>query len=298
MKGWLLAACVASLLARSAGAADAPGAIELTDEQAAAFAVAAAERADEPIRIAALGAALDPAPFVQTWRAADLARSALAIAERERARVEALARADHNASTRDVEAARLAEERARADRDDAALRAIGLWGRDAIRNADAAFVARLASGDASIARLEIPAGAALPGEPATASIRAPAFDGAPRTARILGAAPNVDPGWRGQAVLVALDPGLPAGAALSGELGFAQTEQGVWVPESAVVWHDGVSALFVAAGAHAFLRRDVSLRRATRPGYFVASGIEPDARLVVTGAQQLLSAQLIGDAAE
>jgi len=47
-----------------------------------------------------------------------------------------------------------------------------------------------------------------------------------------------------------------------------------------------------------FVRRAVRLDRPTREGWFVANGLAAGDRLVVTGAQQLLSAELAGSTAE
>ena len=46
-----------------------------------------------------------------------------------------------------------------------------------------------------------------------------------------------------------------------------------------------------------FARRAVQLERPTRDGWFVASGLAAGERVVVTGAQQLLSAELAGSTA-
>jgi len=265
---------VAALLAHVAAADEATPVIELTAEQAASFPLAAAEAADEPMRVAVLGQVLDPLPFVDASRATVVARAALAIAERERARVTALARAD-------LDAAR--------------ARAVALWGRDAEARAGAAFVARLARREAGLARLEVPAGVGLPGAPSTASVRAPALGDASRDARVLGPAPDVDPALRGRAFLIAFDADPPpVGAALEGALGFVSAAlRGAWVPEAAIVWEDGASAVFVAVDDHRFRRQPVDLAPAARAGFFVASGLAPGERFVASGAQQLLSAEIV-----
>jgi hypothetical protein len=46
-----------------------------------------------------------------------------------------------------------------------------------------------------------------------------------------------------------------------------------------------------------FARRAVQLERPTRDGWFVASGLTAGERVVVTGAQQLLSTELTGSSA-
>jgi hypothetical protein len=288
--------CALALVAPVARAAQ-PEVVTVPADQAAGLTIAAVEAGEAPRASDALGTVLDPLPFVQAAHARATARTAAAIAEREETRVEALARADHNASLRDVEAARLAAARARDDRAAAEAQAIGLWGAEALAQPDLdAFVERLARGAAALARLDVE-DASLVG--ARAWVTASALGGAERAVRLLGTAPSVDPALQARAVVVALetDP-LPVGAALVGRVESAEVVRGVWLPASAIVWHDAASFVFLARSATEFERRAVALASARRPGFTLADGVAPGDRIVVSGAQQLLSAQLVGGAPE
>ena len=55
--------------------------------------------------------------------------------------------------------------------------------------------------------------------------------------------------------------------------------------------------MYVQTTDEAFSRREIRLNRPTRDGWFVASGLAAGERVVVTGAQQLLSAELAGSTA-
>lgn len=286
-------ALAVAALARSAAAAEPGAVVALTPEQAERFAVAPAESAEEPREEQALGQVLDPLPFVSALLARETARTAAEIALRERTRTETLARADHNASLRDVEAARLAAARALDEQAAAETRAVGLWGAEALARRDvAAFAERLARGEAALARVDV---AAPSFQPARIWVTAPSQGGEERAVRLLGAAPGVDPGLQARGLLVALDADpLPIGAALLGRIEGAEAARGVWLPESAVVWHDGAAWVFVARGANEFERRAVHLTAARRPGFSIGDGVAPGDRVVVSGAQQLLSAELVG----
>ena len=67
---------------------------------------------------------------------------------------------------------------------------------------------------------------------------------------------------------------------------------GVVVPHAAVVYAEGKTWAYVQTGADTFLRREVHLDHLTPEGWFVTSGIAAGERVVVTGAQMLLSEEL------
>jgi multidrug efflux pump subunit AcrA (membrane-fusion protein) len=64
---------------------------------------------------------------------------------------------------------------------------------------------------------------------------------------------------------------------------------GVVIPRAAVVRSEGRGWAFVQTGDDTFTRREVALTRPTSDGWFVAEGFKPGEKVVVTGAQVLLS---------
>jgi hypothetical protein len=71
---------------------------------------------------------------------------------------------------------------------------------------------------------------------------------------------------------------------------------GVDAPSAAVVRNGGRTFLYVQTGDETFSRQEVRLDRPTRDGWFVASGLAAGERerVVVTGAQRVLSVELTG----
>jgi hypothetical protein len=64
---------------------------------------------------------------------------------------------------------------------------------------------------------------------------------------------------------------------------------GVIIPASAVVWHLGQAFVYVQNSEDHFLRRAIDTGTPTGNGYFLRNTLEPGQKLVVTGAQMLLS---------
>jgi multidrug efflux pump subunit AcrA (membrane-fusion protein) len=69
---------------------------------------------------------------------------------------------------------------------------------------------------------------------------------------------------------------------------------GVVVPRSAVVRHEGKGWVYLQTGEDAFVRREIELDRPTEAGWFVPTGITAKDRVVVTGAQTIFSVELNG----
>jgi hypothetical protein len=267
------------------------------ERRAPAVETAIAEAAELASIREGFGRVLDPLPFVDAIGAWSAARRALAYADVERRRVERLASHDRNASDRELEAARLAAERAALDLRAATARMAAVWGADAAARPDLeSIAARLASGRAAIAGFDLPAGA--PDARIEELRLAPAEPGAPDLATSpLGRAPAADPVTRGRAylLLVEHDP-PPVGMALAARVE-APPAVGVAVPTSAIVWSAGEPLVFVATG-RGFERRAIERAGAVPGGWLASHGVAPGERVVVAGAQQLLSRDLLAGRAE
>ncbi len=61
------------------------------------------------------------------------------------------------------------------------------------------------------------------------------------------------------------------------------------VPRDAVVRTEGKGWVYVATGDDHFTRKEIALDRATENGWFVTNGVAAGDKLVITGAQSLLS---------
>lgn len=127
--------------------------------------------------------------------------------------------------------------------------------------------------------------------PVPPSVRVKAGDGKTPQAVFVSSLPRVDPRIQAPSYLYAtsanhdLVPGmnlivlLPQGAHARGAL----------IPASAVVWWQGRAWVYVQRAGDAFIQREVPTDMPVGSGWFAASGFSEGEKLVIKGAQQLLS---------
>jgi multidrug efflux pump subunit AcrA (membrane-fusion protein) len=111
--------------------------------------------------------------------------------------------------------------------------------------------------------------------------------------------PAMDPQTQQQEILVTvgqsatnrLTPGeavtvyLPAGG---------EAEQGVSVPGPAIVRYEGKGWVYAETDTNQFARKEVPLDRQLNGDYFIGDQLSPTTRIILTGAQSVLSAELGG----
>src|SRR5262249_54003538 len=180
----------------------------------------------------------------------------------------------------------------------AEARLVSVWGREAEERRDlSALVQSLVAREAAVARIDLPLGAALSGRPTTGRVTALVDAGAaPVEATVLGVAPDTDPTTQGRGFLLLIErPPWPPGTALTGWLAVpGPPRAGVDVPSAAILRHAGRAFVYIQTGDETFARREARLDSPTRHGWFGTSGLAPGERVVVTGAQDLLSVELAG----
>ncbi len=273
-----------------------PGSVSIDDAGREHIDLATAEivPASSEGTLAVIGRVLDPIPLVDAVLARDAAQAISEPARREVERVRELARDGQNASQRELETAETAWRRARLDLDAAQARLVANFGVELGERADlAALVSRVTTRRSALARVDLPAGVACPGPPAGVQLRM--ATGAARVvdATLLGEAPTTDPllQARGWLALIEREPPAP-GTALMGLLEVpALAGTGLRVPEDAVVRLDGGVFVYVERAHNAFERRAIQLE-SPLPGAWLATGaIAAGNRVVVQGAQSLLSAE-------
>ena len=128
--------------------------------------------------------------------------------------------------------------------------------------------------------------------PATASIQMQ--DGGIQSARLVSPFPRVDPRIQSPTFLY-LTPrrrDLAAGMALVVLLPSGPATRGVVIPGSATVWWQGKVWAYVQSAPGRFSRREVSTQIPAGDGWFVTGGFSQGDKVVVSGAQQLLSEEL------
>jgi RND family efflux transporter MFP subunit len=154
-------------------------------------------------------------------------------------------------------------------------------------------ILRLARFDRLIARVDVPAGATVSTSVSTARIVAVGHEDHPIRAERISLGAAIDPQTQGQPFLflvrntgTALRPGL----AVTAYLRLPGTPLGgVIIPRAAVVRAEGKAWAYVQTAEDQFVRRPVAAEQLTESGWFVASGFTAGERIVIAGAQVLLS---------
>lgn len=130
--------------------------------------------------------------------------------------------------------------------------------------------------------------------PGTLSLHLP--NGHIVAARFVSSFPQVNPQIQGInfLYLVSARPGLAVGMNLAVSVPVGPLLRGTVIPEDAVVWSQGTAWVYVQTSPHTFTRRMVPTSNPLPSGYFVSgNAFAPDAKIVISGAQALLSQEMI-----
>lgn len=245
-----------------------------------------------PPQIKAYGRVLDPAPLAVL--AGDLvsARAALAASGKEYERLKSLAR-DRNVSAKALEDAGAVRKHDQAALAAAKAQLAAAAGSALANRPDLpAFVASLVKSETVLVRLDVPAGEWPEQTPVAALVSPPAGD-PPIAAPFLDRAATTDPQVQGEGFLfVATNrpARLAAGLAVTGFLQMpGEVRSGVVVPDAAVVRSDEQAWIYVQTGDTHFTRREILLNQPVAGGWLVTNAVAPDDKVVVVGAQMLLS---------
>ncbi len=275
--------------------------------------------AEAPAEVKGFGRVLDPAPLAALVTEGASAQAALQASTKEYERVKTLFSQDQNASARALETAEAAMNKDRVALESVQLRLLAGWGKEIASRPDLqTFVVSLAARQAALIRVDLPLGdrpMTLPVSGRVAPVGVPdnAID-----AQILGPAPTTDPQTQTEGYLLlvgasprgrpssgqAQEPAPAAGATLVAWLAVpGPARSGVIVPREAVLRHQGQTFVYLQKD-DVFQRKAVTLERPIGNGWFVAVGannhspLQPQAKVVVVGAQQLLSEELKGQGGE
>ena len=154
-------------------------------------------------------------------------------------------------------------------------------------------ILRVARFDRLLVRVDVPAGEAVDRSLTMARIVAVGQEDRPFTGQRVSVASTVDPSTLGQGFLFRVagaSPSLRPGAAVVAYLqapGAAQ--HGVSIPYSAIVRSGGKTWVFQQLEPGRFSRREVAVDHTIDRGVLVSEGLKPGDRIVVEGAQLLLS---------
>jgi membrane fusion protein, multidrug efflux system len=165
-------------------------------------------------------------------------------------------------------------------------------------------ILRVAKLDRLFARVDVPVGEHVPPTVLAARILPVGYEDAPILADRVGLAATTEPAAQGQSFLFRLREtrlGLRPGLAVTARITVpGPPRRGIVVPSSAIVRLAGKSYVYVQTAANEFVRKEVTLDQPTEGGYLSTRTVAVGERVVVQGAQLLLSeefkSQIAGDA--
>ena len=151
--------------------------------------------------------------------------------------------------------------------------------------------------DGLIAKVSLFAGQDMESPLPAAQIEIQGMDRQPLAGEPIGQASMASPLTGGPTLLYAIqspaEAHLRPGAAVAAHIPIGGTPQdGVLIPRSAVVRLGGRAWVYAQTAEEQFERRDCELETPTARGWFSTRGVEPGERVVVEGAQMLLSEEL------
>jgi hypothetical protein len=246
----------------------------------------------------AVGRVADPLAFTAAAADYESARAAAHVSQSELERTQKLAAQD-NASPRALEAAQSAAARDALALTAARAKFTGDWGVHLAAGTNlSAFASQLQTDDTALIKLVLPAGIFPNPLPSSATVF---FLGnetnsvAAEFADDLG----IDPATQAETLLFAAKQKLPPSISVTAELKISgEPVGGVTVPADAVLRHDGRGWVFVQSETNQFVRVEIPLDRRTDGGWFVSENLSATNRIVVSGAQTILSAELGGGKAD
>lgn len=239
------------------------------------------------------GHVLDPATFSAAVAELVSARATADASRKDLARIQSLAQ-QSNASARSLEATQAAADRDQADVESARAKFSVAWG-GALANRDdlSKFAETLASSQNALVRIDLPAGEILKRQPAGARLFALGDENTPVEAEFIGVAPAVESQTQGQGFLFLVSSHNPAFAPGAAVVGYVQTpgepQNGVLIPQNAVIRFNGEPWIYLQSSNDTFTRREISEKEPLASGWFMQADFKPGDQVVVTGAQMLLS---------
>jgi hypothetical protein len=162
-------------------------------------------------------------------------------------------------------------------------------------------ILRVASFDQLLARIDLPVGEQAPSS-TSARIVVSGYEHQPITAERVGLSTGTQPAAPTQSVLFRFRntiPGLRPNLAATAHIPIAGTSRtGVVIPFSAIVRTGGQAFAYVQIADNQFVRKPVSLDQVAADGYMTTTGFAAGDRIVVQGAQMLLTEEFKSRLAE
>jgi hypothetical protein len=252
-----------------------------------------------PLEIEAYGYILDPSPLSKLNSGLLTARAALDAAGAQYRRTSRLYAEQKNASLRDLQTAQ-----ALYLTDESQLEALeqqlrNTWGEEVAQmdpQARSQLVSALVRRREAVARVTAPIGGESVEDPRSAQIIVLGHEDQPLTTHAIFAAPTIVPALQGQSFLALVTtagfPVMPGMAASARIPASNRLLRGVVVPRSAVVRYASAEWVYRELDGDRFVRLEIAPAEITGRGYFVTDGLAPGMKIVISGAQTLLSEEL------
>jgi len=240
------------------------------------------------------GLVIDAATLTVAVADLESARAAAEVSRKEYDRQKTLA-AQNNASARALETAKAASTHDGLTFESVLAKFKLDWG-SALAEGGGKSLSEVVSGMSALVRVDLPGGETLPAPPASARIIALTDETKSVSGTFAGATDGVNPQTQSQSFffLVKNQP-LTPGAAVTGYLKISgDAISGVVVPASAILRHEGRGWAYVQTATNQFVRVEIPRDRLVENGWFVSEHLSATNRVVVTGAQTILSAELGG----
>ncbi len=269
-------------------------------QEHAGLKIAALEAAELKPELKTFGRVIDASALATALNDIALARGQVEASTKEAQRLKTLFSQNQNASARAVEAAEATLKRDQLTLQAAELRLVTSWGPAIAARANIdGFVHSLLTQEAALVRVDVPASDKLEGAPTAARLALLSAPETPMDAEFIGPALTADPQTLGRGFLFLVKAkSLPANAAVIAWLSLpGETGKGVIVPRDAIVRHEGEAFIYIQTGGETFVRKELELDHPLEKGWFTED-LKPRAKIVVTGAQQLLSEELKGGGGE
>ena len=149
---------------------------------------------------------------------------------------------------------------------------------------------RLAEQQEVLLQITAPSGVHIPQPPRTAGIRLADEAEAFGAASLISPAPRTDARLQGTSYFYsAAAPSLLPGMNVTAYLPYGEKTQCVVIPASAVVWWQGKAWIYVQEGAQHYARQEIPTDNPIEDGWFASKEFKTGEKIVVTGAQMLLS---------
>src|SRR5665213_781246 len=271
--------------------------LDATTQQGMGLKLAPATPLQLPPECKVFGSVLDPAQLSAAVADFISAHAAAETSQKELARLKQLSN-QANASARDLESAQATAARDSAQADSARAQFVAARGQ-AIANRDdlPEFVQSLATDESALVRLDLPAGEMLQTAPTGARVTGLGDGTNSVEVSYLDAIPAVNPQTQGRSFLFLVKTNsarLVAGEAVTGWLEISGTPvSGIVVPADAVVHTDGRDWIYAQTADDSFTRKEIMTDHPVVGGWFAGNAIAPGEKVVVAGAQQLLSTELV-----